>query len=163
MIKEIVFTIFLLIPNFILSLPFTLLGLAKYVPNEVKAYLQPPGYVFGIVWPILYLLFGIINYRAMFSKQISDEVGDTILSYSLTEAIVQSTWLLVTINFGNGRIFLQHFIGLFVMFYLVSFAYKRLIFFEKNDQISKYLYIPYFLWICFAFVLNFDIIIQYTI
>ena len=163
MIKEIVYTIFLLIPNFILSLPFTLFGLAKYVPNEVKAYLQPPGYIFGIVWPILYILFGIINYRAMYNRQITDEVGDTILSYSLTEAIVQAFWLLVKINLGNGRIFLQHFIGLFVMFYLVNFAYYRLIFFDKVDQISKYLYIPYFLWICFAFVLNFDIIIQYII
>lgn len=161
MIKKIISNIFLLVPNFILSLPFTIFGLTKYLPNEIKSPLQPPGYIFAIVWPILYLLFGIINYRAMYSKQISDELGDTILISSLVEAIGQTLWLLVTANFGYGRIFLQHLFGLFIMFYLSKFAYHRFILFNNNDQIIKYLYIPYFLWINFALILNIDLVLQY--
>jgi len=30
----------------------------------VKSPLNPPGYVFGIVWPILYLLMGIVSFLA---------------------------------------------------------------------------------------------------
>ncbi len=30
----------------------------------VKSPLNPPGYVFGIVWPILYLLMGIVAFLA---------------------------------------------------------------------------------------------------
>ena len=31
--------------------------------NLVKSDLNPPGYIFGIVWPILYLLMSIAAYR----------------------------------------------------------------------------------------------------
>ena len=161
MLTELILNIFFLIPNFILSLPFTYFGLAGYSPNGVRAYWQPPGYVFGIVWPILYLLFGIINYRALYNYKLSYNVANEIIDASLKEALGQSLWLSVTSNFGNGRTFWQHFIGLGIMFYLVKLAFSRFTFFYQNDQFSKLLYIPYLIWICFAFILNLQIIIRY--
>ena len=44
----------------ILSLPFTYFSLTKYDQDEIKADWQPPGFVFGIVWPILYLLLVLL-------------------------------------------------------------------------------------------------------
>ena len=47
---------------FLVSVPFTVGGLSKFDGNEEQALWQPPGYVFGIVWPTLYvLLFMMIN------------------------------------------------------------------------------------------------------
>ena len=39
--------------HFLLSLPFSLFGLTNLGKDKFKADFQPPGYVFGIVWPIL--------------------------------------------------------------------------------------------------------------
>ena len=74
MIFDILKKIFLIFPNILLSLPITLSGFSKFDPSDIKADWQPPGYVFGIVWPILYLLFGIINIRTMNSTGLSDGI-----------------------------------------------------------------------------------------
>ena len=41
---------------FLVSLPFTINGASKFEVSEEQALYQPPGYVFGIVWPTLYIL-----------------------------------------------------------------------------------------------------------
>ena len=91
------FKIFLIsFSNIILSLPFTLFGLSKYDPFEIKADWQPPGYVFGIVWPILYILFGIINLRAInlsFENIGKHIIAKDIVSTSLVESLLQTLWL----------------------------------------------------------------------
>ena len=54
--------------GFLLSLPFTISGLSKFEINEAKADWQPPGFVFGIVWPILYYLLGVLNLKLYYSN-----------------------------------------------------------------------------------------------
>ena len=109
--------------NVILSLPFTFFGLSKYQPNEIKADWQPPGYVFGIVWPILYLLFGIINLNVLNNKNMNNVIKEGLISDAFYESVVQSTWLLVTSNYNNGRYFVQHLLGLFILGYLVKIVF----------------------------------------
>lgn len=150
--------------NVILSLPFTFFGLTKYQPTEIKANWQPPGYVFGIVWPILYMLFGLINMNIMSSKNLITNVKDVLIIDSLSESLMQSFWLLVTANFGNGRYFIQHLVGLLVLGVLVKFSYSiRIPSFKKYNKTSLYLYIPYSLWIIFAFILNLQIVLKYIL
>ena len=54
--------------NLVLLIPLTLIvgsfasantGTDMWYQELIKSDLNPPGYVFGIVWPILYLLMGI--------------------------------------------------------------------------------------------------------
>ncbi len=162
MIFKILESLFLIFSNILLSLPFTIFGLSKFDPLEIKADWQPPGYVFGIVWPILYLLFSIINIRIMISKNISTELKNQIISDSLLEAILQALWVFVTIKFGESRKFIQYVIGLFVMLYLVYHCYFiRKPIFKLVDITSYYLYVPYSIWIVFALILNLQIILKY--
>ena len=148
--------------NFFLSLPFVIFGLAGYDKNEVKADWQPPGYVFGIVWPILYLLFGIMNLRIFNLKSIGNQVRYSLINNSLHESLLQTLWLLVTSNLGNGRSFIQQFLGLIVMGILVYFCFKtRIPNLFKNDKVSFIMYLPYSLWISFAFILNLQIVLKY--
>ena len=150
--------------NFFLSLPFTYFGLSKYLPHEVKADWQPPGYVFGIVWPILYLLFGIINLNIINSKSLSSNLKNSLISDAFYESVVQTLWLLVTSNYNSGRYFIQHLLGLFILGYLVKFAYQyRRPALALHDLPSFYLYIPYSLWIVFAFILNLQIVLKYIL
>ena len=151
--------------NIILSLPFTIFGLSKYDPSEIKADWQPPGYVFGIVWPILYILFGIINLKAINSSKKSVEmynIAKEIVTASLFEALIQTLWLAVTSNYTGNRTFEQHFLGMIILGYLVYYCYSiRKPMLEKYDKISSYLYFPYTIWIVFAFILNLQIVKNY--
>lgn len=148
--------------NFLLSLPFVIFGLAGYNKNEIKADWQPPGYVFGIVWPILYLLFGIMNLRIFDLEKINYTTRFRLIDNAIHESLFQTLWLVVTSNTGSGRNFLQQFLGLVVMGILVYFCYKiRIPSLFKNDKISFYMYLPYTLWISFAFILNLQIVLKY--
>ena len=40
---------------FLVSLPFTLTDLNRFEEDQPRALWQPPNYVFGIVWPFLYV------------------------------------------------------------------------------------------------------------
>ena len=156
---DIVQTILFSFSNFFFSLPFTYFGLSKFGPNDVKAYWQPPGYVFGITWSILYLLLGIINLRSFSLLESNRNIYFASLTQGFAESIMQSIWLLVTSNFNNGRYNFQYVLGILVMFKLVNFAWNfRSKFLYDNDRISFYLYVPYMLWISFAFILNGQII-----
>ena len=144
--------------NFFLSLPFSILGLSKFNENEARADWQPPGYVFGIVWPILYYLFGLINLKVLFSN-ITSSKKNQILKNSIRESIFQTSWLFVTGNYGNGRLPIQNILGFIIISLLVYYAYiVRLPSLYTLKSNIFYYYIPYCLWIFFALILNFQIV-----
>jgi len=145
--------------NFLLSLPFTYFGLSKFGPNDVTAYWQPPGYVFGIVWTILYVLLGLINLKNFLFMSKNEDLNYTIIYQGLAEAILQAFWLLVTSNFGNGRQNYQYVLGFLVIYRLVDIAWNhRGKILYREDRLSFYMYIPYMLWILFAMILNLQIL-----
>ena len=55
--------IFVLITLIVGSLASSSTGTDPWYQSLTKSELNPPGYVFGIVWPILYLLMGITAWR----------------------------------------------------------------------------------------------------
>jgi len=145
--------------NFFLSLPFTYSGLSSFGPNDIKAFWQPPGYVFGITWSILYLLLGIINLKSFYLSKSNRDIGFNIILQGTVEAFLQTLWLLVTSNFGDGRSNYQYILGFLVIYKLVEYAWNyRGKFLYNKDRISFYLYFPYMLWILFAMILNLQIL-----
>ena len=151
-------TILFAFSNLFLSLPFTLLGLSKFEKNEVRAEWQPPGYVFGIVWPILYYLFGIINLKIIFSN-LETKIKNRNLKISIIEAFLQTIWLTVTGNYSNGRLPIQNALGFVVICVLVYYALIiRLPLLYKLNRNTFFYYIPYCIWISFALILNFQLL-----
>lgn len=145
--------------NYLFSLPIIYFGLSSYSENEMKADWQPPGYVFGIVWPILYLLFGIINLKIYYSNEISKSSKIQNLEISFQESLIQTLWLLVNGKYGNERKCIQYYLGMIVMFYLLIYAYLLRIplLFRIPDKSILLMYIPYTLWITFASILNYQL------
>ena len=60
--------------------------------NLKKAPWSPPGYVFGIVWPILYILFGIINLRIINSNHNPASKTFYVMN-TLLESIILNLWV----------------------------------------------------------------------
>tara|TARA_B100000035_G_C20944244_1_gene528954 strand:- start:509 stop:952 length:444 start_codon:yes stop_codon:yes gene_type:complete len=109
-----------------------------------KSSLNPPGYVFGIVWPILYLLMSISAFRTfketknLFLIQLLFNALWSWLFFGLQMPFVAllNIWLLIYLNIRLN----------FKMFY--------------KDKLSGFLFIPYVLWLFFASYLNLFIVLN---
>jgi len=96
---------------------------------------QPPDYVFGIVWPILYALYGIVFYMENKNTQIRNLL--------LVGLLMNIAW--VPLYIFNVQIALILLTGMII----VSVKTVRLL-----KGLSRWLFTPYLLWICFAWTLN---------
>ncbi|MCP3659897.1 MAG: tryptophan-rich sensory protein [Bacteroidetes bacterium] len=166
-IKNTGIIIFISFLHFFVSAPFSLIPATHINNDDIKAFWQPPGMVFGIVWPILYALLGIISLYCFYSKNISIKCKNKIIISSIIEAVAQAFWLIsfgryfnLDINFG--RYGCQYYISCFIIFILMIYAWSiRLPLLKKCNFKLHLLYLPYAIWITFAFILNAQILYIY--
>ena len=112
--------------------------------------LSPPGFIFPIVWTILYILMGIGAYFIIISD--SSTRTEALRTYAL-QLVLNFLW---TIVFFNMRNFFLAFIILIALWALII---KMIITFKDIKPIAGYLQIPYLLWVTFAGYLNFMVFI----
>ena len=110
----------------------------------IKSPLNPPGYVFGIVWPILYLLMSISAFRTF------DETKNLFLIQLLFNALW--SWLFFA--------FQMPFLALLNIWLLIYLNIKINLKMFYQDRLSGLLFIPYVLWLFFASYLNLFIVIN---
>jgi benzodiazapine receptor len=109
-----------------------------------KSELNPPSYVFGIVWPILYVLMMISAYLAykkiygVFLIQLSFNAGWSWLFFRFQMPLISliDIYLLIALNL-----------------YITALMYRE-------NKLAFILFIPYVLWISFASYLNLFIVIN---
>ena len=109
-----------------------------------KSSLNPPGYVFGIVWPILYLLMSISAFRTF------DETKDLFLTQLLFNALW--SWIFFA--------FQMPFVALLNIWLLIYLNIKINLKMFYQDKLSGLLFIPYVLWLFFASYLNLFIVLN---
>ena len=112
--------------------------------------LSPPGWIFPVVWTILYLLMGISSYLISTSEQDWNEVKRLMDIYRF-QLLVNFLWPIFFFNFGW---YLFAIIWLLLLWVLVIVMIIR---FWNINKLAAYLNIPYILWLTFAAVLNFAI------
>ena len=110
----------------------------------IKSPLNPPGYVFGIVWPILYFLMSISAYRTF------TETRNLFLIQLLFNALW--SWLFFA--------FQMPFVALLNIWLLIYLNIKLTLKMFYQDKLSGILFIPYVLWLFFASYLNFFIVLN---
>ncbi len=112
--------------------------------NLSKSPLNPPGYVFGIVWPILYLLMSISAFRTF------NETKNLFLIQLLFNALW--SWLFFA--------FQMPLVALFNIWLLIYLNIKINLKMYYVDKLSGLLFIPYVLWLFFASYLNLFIVLN---
>ena len=110
----------------------------------VKSGLNPPGYVFGIVWPILYFLMSISAFRTF----------TTTRNIFLIQLIFNTMWSWMFFSFHMPVLALLN------IWLLIFLNIKLNIMMLKIDKISGLIFIPYVLWLLFASYLNLFIVIN---
>ena len=115
--------------------------------NEIiQPSFAPPGWLFPVVWSILYILMGVSDYL------VKDNLNtNSSLSIYKIQLVVNLLWSFIFFKF---KLFLLSFLWIILLIFLVVNMIKKYISINKT---SAYLQIPYLLWIIFAAILNFSI------
>lgn len=109
-----------------------------------KSSLNPPGYIFGIVWPILYILMSISAFRTF------SETRKLFLIQLFFNAIW--SWLFFAFH--------MPIVALLNIWILIALNIKLYVNMLRIDTISGILFIPYIVWLCFASYLNLFIVLN---
>ena len=124
-------------------------GIEIYAQTIVKPPFSPPGWVFPVIWAILYALMGIGAARIYLASP-SRERG-LGLNLFVAQLVVNFFWSPV---FFNLQAFGFAFFWLLLLLTLVVWMIAS---FRKVDSLAAKLQIPYLIWLTFAAYLNFGV------
>jgi benzodiazapine receptor len=108
----------------------------------VKSPLNPPSFVFGIVWPILYALMAFVAFKS----------ADKIWKLFIPQLILNAAW--------SWIFFYMHapLLALINISILILLNQKILVILINESRLLFWLYLPYVLWLTFAAFLNASIV-----
>lgn len=151
-----IFHIFVSASPFLTSVLSNFNNTNEFKDTDKKSRWQPPSFVFGIVWPILYALLFYLTFTILSSKT-NNCLKNSLIRTTLLESALQGLWLY---NFNSNRGKNKYDSSLLVMSTLVVLSFLRLVFFYTYFNDLYYFYIPYFLWINFAHILNWQLFLN---
>jgi len=108
----------------------------------VKSPLNPPSFVFGIVWPILYALMAFVAFKS----------AERIWKLFIPQLILNAAW--------SWIFFYMHapLLALINISILILLNQKILVILINESRLLFWLYLPYVLWLTFAAFLNASIV-----
>jgi translocator protein len=115
----------------------------EWYARLAKPAFNPPGWIFGPVWTVLYVLIAVVGWRVW----QRDRAGWPMKLW----------WTQLALNFLWSPVFFAaHQIGLALLVILVLLA-AILAFIAtawRQDRVAAWLFVPYAAWVAFASVLN---------
>ena len=104
---------------------------------------NPPSWVFGPVWTILYIMMSVAIWKIWISY-----FDTNILKLYFVHLFFNSTWSIIFFGFHKIGLALLNLIIILIFIILLMKKY-----FDK-DKLSFYLMIPYLFWSTYALILN---------
>ena len=108
----------------------------------IKSPLNPPSYVFGIVWPILYAIMAFVSFK----------MAEKISTLFILQLLANAAWSWIFFYFHAPLIALVD-IGVLIYLNLKIISVVKI-----ESPILFYMYLPYLVWLSFAAFLNASII-----
>ena len=112
-----------------------------------KPPLSPPGWLFPVVWTLLYTLMGIASYLVVASNSSKQTIRKALLPYGIQLA-VHFFWPIFFFNYSR---YLFSFVWLVLLLVLIVWTMVR---FYPISKAAGELLLPYLLWVIFAGYLN---------
>ena len=112
--------------------------------------LSPPGWLFPVVWTILYILMGIASYLVVTSEASQERIRKALVLYAIQLAF----------NFLWPILFFSLSAYLFAFFWLSALwllIFATTVSFYRISDSAGYLMVPYLIWVTFAGYLNLGI------
>lgn len=132
---------------------FTSSSIPTWYATLNKPFFSPPNFIFAPVWTTLYILMGVSLYLLWVSKKKEKEKA---IKLFLIQLVLNFFWSLIFFKLHSAQLALIEIIALWIFIFLTI---------RESLSISKtsaYLLYPYLIWVSFALVLNFFIVILNT-
>lgn len=136
----------------LLSTPITIHAIPTWYASLHKPFFNPPNWIFGPVWTILYFLIGIAVYFIWISGKKKKVVTQALL-YFLIQLFFNFLWSFLFFGLQSP---LLGMIDIIVLFILILVTIMK---FSKVSKPATYLLLPYLLWVGFATLLNISIVL----
>jgi len=120
----------------------TLPNIPTWYADLEKPLFNPPNFVFGPVWTILYVLMGISLYLVWTSKAAKGKTAAYIAFAA--QLVLNTVWSLVFFGLHSPEL------GILVILLLIGAIVTTIITFYRFSKLAAYLQAPYLLWVCFA-------------
>ena len=130
----------------ILSGLLSRMGMMLYQETVIQPPLAPPGFLFPIVWTVLYALMGFGIARVRLKGEGETKRQSTRLF--LAQLAVNFLWSIIFFNFQAWGFALMWLLLLWVLIALMMLS------FWETDKLAGLLQIPYLIWVTFAGYLN---------
>ena len=122
----------------------------NWYKNLKQSRFTPPGYVFSIVWRILYFLLAIYFILLLNPKFYNEKA----VMYFLIQMVINFTWTYV---FFRKRMLKTAWLMIVLM---IIFTVLSLIESRKKNKLLGLILIPYITWLCIALYFNSYIIVN---
>lgn len=141
-----------------LAVPLAVGGLSAYLSmgamEEFEALnqppLSPPGWLFPVVWTVLFLLMGTASYLVV-RAQASQAITKKALIFYGIQLGLNFFWTILFFNLGLRLVSFFWLILLWCIILLTTLQFAAI------RRLSGYLMLPYLLWVAFAGYLNFGV------
>lgn len=124
----------------------TATGIDDWYPYLEKPVFNPPNWLFGPVWTVLYLLMGVTIYRLL-TKPSSAERSYAMRIFWI-QLVLNGAWSFIFFNAQQlGWAFIE------ILFIWIAIVWM-IVTVHRVDKTAAYIQIPYLIWVSFASVLN---------
>lgn len=129
---------------------FTVSALPTWYASLVKPGFSPPSWVFAPVWTILYTLMGAALYLIWIKGLNTKGVKPAVVLFGV-QLVLNALWPIIFFWF---RLPFLAFVEILLLICVIILTIK---YFYAVSKPAAYLMVPYFVWVCFAAVLNYSI------
>ncbi len=144
------FIISILLPMIIggISGSFTSASINTWYVTLNKPWFNPPNWIFGPVWTLLYLMMGIAFYMIWKSEAVN-AVKQTAVILFAAQLLVNFLWSLIFFYLKQPGWAMIDIILMWILIVATIFSYGKI------SSTAAWLMLPYICWVSFAMILNF--------
>lgn len=129
---------------------FTASSVRTWYPQLAKPAFTPPGWIFGVVWPVLYCLMGVAWFLVWQGGWERREVRQATAAFFVQLAL-NLAWSLLFFGLRSPLL------GLLEMLALGAAIGATMALFSRVSRVAAWLLVPYLAWVGFALLLNYSI------
>ncbi|MFA5933484.1 MAG: TspO/MBR family protein [Microgenomates group bacterium] len=137
----------------ILGSVFTFPAISSWYIYLNKPPFNPPNYLFGPVWTILYFLMGLTLYLLWTKKKTDKGIRNNAYVAFFVQLILNVIWSLVFFGLHN---LLAGFLIIIILWIAILETIRRI---NLVDKTAANLLYPYLAWVSFATILNLSIVL----
>ncbi|OGF25080.1 TspO protein [Candidatus Falkowbacteria bacterium RIFOXYB2_FULL_47_14] len=128
---------------------FTAPAISGWYAGLVKPAFNPPGWIFGPAWTILYTLMGVALYL-VWKQGRQTQIRRAMMIFSI-HLLFNASWSIIFFGLKSPA---WAFLNIIILWLMIGLTIRE---FRPIKKASAYLLLPYWAWVSFAAILNFYI------